>query len=47
MDDANVNTIVDAMTEKVIEKDIRIIDQGAEGNDMFVSDLVCNSMVQA
>jgi len=48
MDDANVNTIVDAMTEKVIEKDIRIIDQGAEGNDMFVIEegvLECTKLI--
>jgi cAMP-dependent protein kinase regulator len=34
--DDSISTIVDAMTEKIVEKDVRIVQQGEDGNVMWV-----------
>lgn len=47
-DENNVNTIVDAMTEKVVEKDTRLISQGEDGNVMWVIEqgtLECSKVI--
>jgi len=48
MDDLNVTTIVDAMSEKLVDKDVRIINQGEDGNVMWIIEqgkLECSKVI--
>lgn len=36
MDDANIGTIVDAMTERTFDKDVKVVSQGDDGTVMWV-----------
>jgi len=36
LDAPNVNIIVDAMTEKIVEKDVQVVTEGDEGNVMWI-----------
>jgi cAMP-dependent protein kinase regulator len=47
-DSSNIDIIVDAMEEKIIEKDVRIINQGDDGNVMWIIEegtLECSKLI--